>query len=95
MNKKKAFQIFIFILLISWYGLFLFDKIDLTTADLGRHIKNGELVLGGDFGILKSNFYSYTEPDFPVINHHWGGGVIFYSIWKTTGFAGLSFFILS
>jgi len=41
---------------------------------LGRHIKNGELVLNGDFGILKSNFYSYTEPDFPVINHHWGGG---------------------
>jgi len=92
MNKKKAFQIFIFILLISWYGLFLFNKIDLTTADLGRHIKNGELVLGGDFGILKSNFYSYTEPNCPVINHHWGGGVIFYSIWKTTGFAGLSFF---
>ena len=92
MNKKKVFQVFILILLISWYGFFLFHKIDLTTADLGRHIKNGELVLNGEFNILKSNFYSYTEPNFPVINHHWGGGVIFYLIWKMTGFAGLSFF---
>lgn len=92
MDKKKVFQIFILILLISWYGLFLFHKIDLTTADLGRHIKNGDLVLSGDFGILKSNFYSYTEPDFQVVNHHWGGGVIFSLISKMTGFAGLSFF---
>ncbi|MFH0805722.1 MAG: hypothetical protein V1901_02500 [Patescibacteria group bacterium] len=92
MDKKKVFQIFILILLISWYGLFLFHKIDLTTADLGRHIKNGELVLSGDLNILKSNFYSYTEPDFQVINHHWGGGVIFYIIFKVAGFAGLSFF---
>ena len=97
MNKKFFFQVFILILLISWYGFFLFHKIDLTTADLGRHIKNGELVLNGDFGILKSNFYSYTEPNFPVINHHWGGGVIFYFIWKVFGFIGLSlfYFILS
>ena len=92
MDKKKVFQIFILILLISWYGLFLFHKIDLTTADLGRHIKNGDLVLSGDLNILKSNFYSYTEPNFSVINHHWGGGVIFYLIWKITGFVGLSFF---
>jgi len=97
MKKKKVFQVFILILLISWYGFFLFHKIDLTTADLGRHIKNGELILNGDSGILKSNFYSYTEPDFPVINHHWGGGVIFYLIWITAGFTGLSlfYFILS
>ena len=48
--------------------------------------------MSGDLNILKSNFYSYTEPDFQVINHHWGGGVIFYIIFKVAGFAGLSFF---
>jgi len=92
MDKKRIFQVFILILLISWYGFFLFHKIDLTTADLGRHIKNGELVLNNNFEILNSNFYSYTEPDFPLVNHHWGGGVIFYLIWKVIGFTGLSFF---
>jgi len=94
MNKKKVFQIFILILLMLWYGFFLFHKIDLTTVDLGRHIKNGELILNGDFGILKNNLYSYTESDFKVINHHWGGGVFFYLIFKVVGFVGLSFFYL-
>lgn len=91
-DKKKGLQIFILVLLLAWYGLFLVQKIDLTIVDLGRHIKNGEVVLSGDFGILETNFYSYTEPNFPVVNHHWGSGVIFYIIWKIAGFAGLSFF---
>lgn len=94
MDKNKIFQVLILILLISWYGFFLFHKVDLTTADLGRHIKNGELVLSGESNILKTNFYSYAEPNFPFINHHWGGGVIFYFIWKISGFAGLSLLYL-
>ncbi|MBU2068241.1 hypothetical protein KKE13_01515, partial [Patescibacteria group bacterium] len=89
MNKKKV-QIIILILLMAWYGLFFMYKIDLTVVDLGRHIINGQMILAGQFGILDTNFYSYTEPDFSVINHHWGGGVIFYLIWKVFGFAGLS-----
>jgi MFS family permease len=93
-SKKKIFQVFVLVLLLAWYGLFFMQKTDLTTADLGRHIKNGELVLEGDFGILKTNFYSYTEPGFPVVNHHWGGGVVFYLIWKLFGFTGLSLFYL-
>ncbi|MBU1292191.1 hypothetical protein KKH07_01760 [Patescibacteria group bacterium] len=93
MNKKKV-QIIILILLMAWYGLFFMYKIDLTVVDLGRHIINGQMILAGQFGILDTNFYSYTEPDFPVINHHWGGGVIFYLIWKVFGFAGLSILYL-
>ncbi len=94
MSKKRIIQISILILLIAFYGLFFVHKIDLTTADLGRHLKNGELILNGDFGILGKNFYSYTEPDFPVVNHHWGGGVIFFLIEKISGFWGLGLFYL-
>ncbi len=93
MNKKKV-QIAVLILLMSWYGLFFMEKIDLTTSDLGRHIKNGEMILDGQFGVLNTNFYSYTEPDYKFINHHWGSGVIFYLIWKVFGFIGLSIFCL-
>ena len=93
MNKKKV-RIIILILLMAWLGLFFMQKIDLTTADLGRHIKNGEMIINGQFGILDTNFYSYTEPSFPVVNHHWGSGVIFYFIWKVFGFAGLSIIYL-
>ena len=39
---------------------------------------------------LKTNFYSYTEPDFKTINHHWGSGVLFNFIHITAGFKGLT-----
>ncbi len=76
------------------YGYFLSHKIDLVTADLGRHIKNGETLLQ-DASVLEQNFYSYTNPDFQVINHHWGSGFLFFLVWKFSGFAGVQvFFIL-
>jgi len=92
--KKKKVQIAILILLMAWYGLFFMEKIDLTTSDLGRHIKNGEMILSGQFEVLNTNFYSYTEPDYLFVNHHWGCGVIFYLIFKVFGFIGLSILCL-
>lgn len=80
---------------LIFIGLFFWHKIIFINADLGRHIKNGEVILS-DFSIqnpvFATNFYSYTEPDFPLINHHWGSGVIFYFLWKLFGFSGLSLF---
>lgn len=66
--------------------LFFAQKIYFINADLGRHIKNGENLL------IATNYYSYTEPDYPVINHHWGAGVVFNFIYKLFGFIGLSIF---
>lgn len=86
------------ILLIAglvFFGLFFWHKIIFINADLGRHIKNGEIILSDitiHNPVLNSNFYSYAEPDFPLINHHWGSGVIFYFLWKIFGFTGLSLF---
>lgn len=80
----------IFILL--WYGFFLARKTDLTTQDIGRHLKNGEQVFAAGSAVLKTNFYSYTHPEFSVINHHWGSGLIFYGIERVAGFSGLALF---
>lgn len=84
--------VFLFLL----YGYFLAHKIDLTTADLGRHIKNGELLLE-DSSILTKNVFSYTHPDSRLVNHHWGSGLLSYAIWNTFGFAGIQivFILLS
>ena len=90
----RLVKIAILILLLAWYGAFLFHKIDLTTSDLGRHIKNGEEILNGHFQVLNSNYYSYTEPNALFINHHWLSGVIFYLIWKFSGFVGLHLFFI-
>ncbi len=64
--------------------------INLTTADVGRHIKNGELILQGHTDLLYRNYYSFTHPDYSFINHHWLFGVLAYQLWQVTGFEGLS-----
>ncbi len=82
-----------FVCLIS---LFIFQKINLTTADLGRHLMNGQLfVHAQSLGISRSallhtNFFSYTNPAFPFVNHHWGSGVLFYLIFIACGSFGFS-----
>lgn len=81
----KTLRIIIIILLLAWLSLFLFSKINLTTADLGRHIKNGELILKGETEVLNTNYYSYTNPDYPFLNHHWGAGIIFFLVSKIGG----------
>ncbi len=85
-------------ILLAWYGFFALQQIDLTTADLGRHIKNGEIVwenlfsgeIAPDRSPLTVNFYSFTSGDYQVINHHWGSGIIFYLIDRYSGLEGLS-----
>lgn len=89
-NKTQLLQY----LLLALITAFIFYKpIDLTTSDLGRHIKNGEYFIQFD-QIIATNFYSYTNPDFPVINHHWFSGVLFYLIYAFFSFKGLSLFLI-
>jgi hypothetical protein len=44
--------------------------------------------------VLYTNFYSYTLPDQPFVNHHWLSGVVFYLIYAAAGFKGLSIFYI-
>jgi len=79
--------------LVGYFSLFFLMQINLTTADLGRHLINGRVFLEQG-KIVSSNFYSYTQPDFPVITHHWFSGVIFYLVHSVAGFHGLSLFYI-
>ncbi len=95
MNPLKTFRNrILFVSLLILIGLFYAQKIYFVNGDLGRHIKNGEVFLERCRPI-STNYYSYTEPGLPAINHHWGTGVIFYFIWKWFGFQGLSVLNLS
>jgi hypothetical protein len=98
-NKvNAAIKWIVYLGLLAWVGILLAQKIDLTTADLGRHIANGSMILRSAAdrdGVLHTNFYSYTMPSQPFINHHWLSGVVFYLIWKSFGFAGLSVWSVS
>lgn len=75
---------------IIYAGFFFAKPINLCTADLGRHIVNGELILNGVTDILYTNHYSYTEPNHEFTNHHWGSGILFYWLHQLFGFKGLS-----
>ena len=93
MNKTFSIAIiFLSIFLI----LFSFHTINLSSADIGRHIVNGDVLLhSGEYGVSKSdvlhkNFFSYTHPGFSFINHHWLSGVAIYLSYNIFGFGGLS-----
>ncbi len=92
-------RLFVMLILTVWYSFFLLRPITMIRADVGRHIRNGEILLSTPIGgwnkILQTNFYSYTNPDFSFINHHWGSGIIFYLIWKVAGLTGLAIFSIS
>jgi hypothetical protein len=72
-------------LLAIYAAVFFAIPINLATADLGRHITNGALLLQGMTDVLTSNFYSFTEPNQPFTNHHWGSGVVFQLVQSSVG----------
>ncbi len=84
----------VIILILLWLGWHLAVPVDLIRSDLGRHIKNGELILHGNRDILYKNYYSYTNPEYPFVNHHWLFGVFCYVLWHYFGFTGLSLIYL-
>ena len=100
MRKAHLATILAATLLVVCYAVASLWEIDLFFGgvDLGRHLKNGELLLskapGAAWQILHTNFYSYAVHNDPFINHHWLSGVVFYLIWKCVGFAGLNAFYI-
>ncbi len=88
--RERVLKILLIVFLFTLFALDLARPIVLTAADIGRHVKNGELVLQGQWDVLYRNFYSFTHPDYPFINHHWLFGVMSYGVHKLVGFTGLS-----
>jgi hypothetical protein len=88
-SENRVFGVVL--VLMAIYAAFFFTRpINLATADLGRHIVNGKLILNGVTDVLYSNHYSFTEPSHKFVNHHWGSGVLFHLIHSVSGFKGLS-----
>jgi hypothetical protein len=97
-NVHKYIPAAVVAIFVICFSFLVATKINLVTADLGRHIENGRLILTGSpevrSAIFHTNHYSYVHSDFPFINHHWGIGVLFYVIWTVAGFNGLSLFYI-
>ena len=87
-GKAKFWTILLPLLILVFYALFLAHRIDLSAADLGRHLENGKILLQ-DRSVWYANFYSYTAPEYPIMNHHWASGLLFFLAWRAAGFIGV------
>lgn len=88
---KMAIVKYAWLILALYLSLFFLQKTNLVTSDLGRHLANGREILQAG-RVFETNFYSYTHPDFPTINHHWFFGIIIFLIFKIGGFGSLTIF---
>lgn len=89
----KVLKIAILLVILVSFVLLLAHKIELPSGDdMARHIENGKQILQGNFDVIYSNFYSYTEGSYKFINHHWLSGVVFYFLFNLVGWTGLSVF---
>lgn len=91
--KMRYIKILVFILILILFASYITYQIKLPAAeDLPRLIKNGEMILAGEFDVITKNIYSYTTPNYPFANHHWLSGVMFYILYVLIGFGGIVIF---
>lgn len=72
-------------------AVFLIHSASAINQDLGRHLKLGEIIWKTK-QVPHTNLFSYTNPDFPFINHHWLSEVIYYLLSLAIGIKGLVIF---
>lgn len=90
-NIQTMLKVVVIILILFSYASILCHKINLPTDDLGRHLTNGKIIWQTR-SVAQTNLYSYTEPDFEFVDHHWLSGVVFYLLFKIIGFSGFVIF---
>ncbi len=87
---KYAKTIIISLLLLVGGSLFL-HNLHSIDQDIGRHIKLGEIILK-THTVPKTNLFSFTEPNYPFINHHWLSEVVLYLLFISIGLKGIIIF---
>jgi len=90
-QQERFWQGLVFASLLFLAAVIFFQPVHLTTSDLGRHLANGREVFSHP-ELLTSNFYSYTAPERPFVNHHWLAGLCYYSLFLLGGFPLLTIF---
>jgi hypothetical protein len=90
-TQKISWKFFLFPLLYTLaFNQFAFITAD---PDLWGHIKFGKEIWT-QASFTPTNYYSYTAPDHPWINHEWLAEIIFYLIFSLGGSTGLLIFKL-
>ncbi|MBI2010566.1 MAG: hypothetical protein HYS86_05350 [Candidatus Chisholmbacteria bacterium] len=83
MSQKQLALLLTFLILLTLIIKTLHPAISFT-QDLGRHLKLGEIILQ-ERTVPKTNLFTYTNRDFPFINHHWLSEIIFFLLYSASG----------
>jgi hypothetical protein len=78
----------LFALPVALVGLFSTHTLTSVYQDIGRHLTLGKIIWDTKT-IPKTNLFSYTNPDFPFINHHWLSELGLYAGSVLVGLKGL------
>lgn len=89
-NLNFSNCLFLFLILIGLGYLATKDSLD---PDFGWHFRTGQLI--SERGIPRVDWYSYTMPDFPWIDHSWGSDILIYKAYLLLGFKALLLFFLA
>ena len=93
LDKLKAFSHNVSKQFIIWstpltfglvYLIYLVTSYIRLDPDFGWHLKSGEYI--AQFGIPKTDIFTYTASDFPWINHEWLNDVLFYWLFSIGGY---------
>lgn len=85
-------QVAVFLSVALYFVLFFLYQQFLTNMDFAKLVRYGEVIVeNGE--VFKTNTFSYTHPDYPFVNHHWGVGVVFYGLHALGGFKALTMFV--
>lgn len=77
-----------FIILTVLMGLFSVHTLTSIYQDIGRHITVGRIIWETG-NIPNTNLFSFTNRDFPFVNHHWFGGLMLFLGDRLVGLKGL------
>lgn len=72
----------------SYLFILLFQIDQSMLEDLGRHLKMGEAIMQC-LCVPQTNLFSYTNADFPVVNHEWLTQVVLFFFYKNFGLQSL------
>ena len=87
LNQKDYIANLILLALGVWFALFFIHEQQFTNLDQAKLVRYGE-VIWEQKSVFTTNLFSYTHPDHPFINHHWGAGVVFYALHQWFGGLG-------
>ena len=89
-RPNRFFVLTLFFILIGFGYL---QTVNILDPDFGWHLKTGELIL--ERGVPKVDWYSYTMPDFPWVDHEWLTDVLIYKLHSVFGYQSLLLLFLS